>query len=307
MCADKTLQVSFSCDEYRLYGTVHLPATSVRKNDIGIIMINAGPTERAGPNRLYIKMAQYFVSKGFPVFRFDPRGTGESQGYWKDIYEGSPITELYKAILEGIWLEDTNRAIEEFMNLAKVKTVMLYGLCGGAITSLIAGANNPKVSHMCFLGMPVTLTASTGAISDLPEDLIEKDFKLYLKKIFQPRAAWKFLTLQTDYKTLMAVFYLKFKNIIKKFIGRVKVTHNDRLSKYFLKAYCSAIKSGKKMIFVYGENDYLRHEFVNYFYEPNKIREKDNIEYHMISNANHTLAEDRWQKQYCNILSKWIG
>jgi len=115
MCASKTRVVSFYCDEYRLYGTIHLPDNSVQGQETGVIMINAGPTERAGPNRLYIKMAQYFNTKGFPVFRFDPRGTGESQGYWSEINEGTPITELYKTILEGVWHEDTNRAIEEFI------------------------------------------------------------------------------------------------------------------------------------------------------------------------------------------------
>ncbi len=46
----------------------------------GLLMVTGGSQTRIGSHRLYERLAKALASKGFPCFRFDRRGTGDSAG-----------------------------------------------------------------------------------------------------------------------------------------------------------------------------------------------------------------------------------
>lgn len=67
--------VSFSCEDQTLLGTLdEAPRTT------GILIVTGGRQTRVGPHRMMATLAGEFAATGYPVFRFDRRGVGDSGG-----------------------------------------------------------------------------------------------------------------------------------------------------------------------------------------------------------------------------------
>ena len=70
-------------DGLKLFGIYHEPENQVRR-DTAILLLSPGVKMRVAPHRLYNKMAEQFVTMGFPVFRFDFYGLGDAEGEISD-------------------------------------------------------------------------------------------------------------------------------------------------------------------------------------------------------------------------------
>lgn len=69
------LQLDFGCGSLKLAGTLDTaPATT------GLLIISGGNEIRSGAFSGQSRLAARIAAKGFPVFRFDRRGVGESEG-----------------------------------------------------------------------------------------------------------------------------------------------------------------------------------------------------------------------------------
>ena len=98
-----------------------------------IILSNAGLVHRVGPNRIYVRMARKFAEMGFPVFRFDFSGIGDSEVRRDNLpFEESRHRELQDAMN---LLVDT-KGINKFI---------LMGICSGAVASFKTACQDPRV------------------------------------------------------------------------------------------------------------------------------------------------------------------
>ena len=94
-------------------------------------MVNGRPATRVGKHRLFVLLARAWADAGFPVMRFDYRGTGDCEG------------EL--PTLEGT-SEDIASAVDAFAaNMPGLQQVVLWGLCGGAADALLYAPQDPRV------------------------------------------------------------------------------------------------------------------------------------------------------------------
>jgi alpha/beta superfamily hydrolase len=70
--------VSFDCQGAQLVGVIHRPAKAKRR---GVLMVVAGgPQYRAGGHRQLVLWSRRLAAEGYPTFRFDYRGIGDSYG-----------------------------------------------------------------------------------------------------------------------------------------------------------------------------------------------------------------------------------
>jgi exosortase A-associated hydrolase 1 len=125
----REIPVTFACDGERLYGVVHQPA---QQSKLGVLIVHGRPATRVGKHRLFVLLARAWASAGYPVMRFDYRGTGDSGGEVITIEETS---------------QDLGSAIDAF--IAKVpglQRVALWGLCGGAADALLYAPRDPRVA-----------------------------------------------------------------------------------------------------------------------------------------------------------------
>lgn len=67
--------VTFACEAAQLVGTI-----DEGKKDSGLLIVSGGNEIRSGAHAGQAAMAGHFAAMGYPVFRYDRRGIGDSQG-----------------------------------------------------------------------------------------------------------------------------------------------------------------------------------------------------------------------------------
>ena len=134
--------------------TSHEPAGRARCT---IVIAPNGPLPRAGPFRSMTRLADLLCLAGHRVVRADLRGFGEAEA---DVPEAT-IHEHYRRIERGLHVEDL-RAVTAA--LADDGTpLVLFGSCGGAVTSVRAAEGDARVRAVVGYALPVVLTGGRGA------------------------------------------------------------------------------------------------------------------------------------------------
>ena len=67
--------VTFACEGSELVGTLDMAAGRT-----GLVIVTGGNELRSGPWSSQAQIAERVAASGFPVFRFDRRGVGDSAG-----------------------------------------------------------------------------------------------------------------------------------------------------------------------------------------------------------------------------------
>lgn len=97
------------------------------------IFVNALLIHRAGPNRLYVKIARALANLGFVALRFDLSGRGDSETRTDGLaVEESSVVEIQEAMA--------------YLSRVKgVRTFVLLGLCAGAHDTFRCASAEPRV------------------------------------------------------------------------------------------------------------------------------------------------------------------
>jgi len=120
---------------YPLVGMLH-PASG--KQELGVlVMVAGGPQYRIGGHRQLVLWARKISAQGFPVFRFDFSGMGDSYGEYLDFEN----TE-----------EDIGAALDRFFQeTPSLKQVILWGECNACSASLVYAHKDPRVTGIVML------------------------------------------------------------------------------------------------------------------------------------------------------------
>jgi len=127
--------VIFECSGEQLVGILHSPPSS--KRAIGVVIIVGGPQYRVGSHRQFVQLARALAKAGYPVFRFDYRGMGDSSGETRD----------FRAVDDDIRVAiDTLMAREPTLS-----GVVLMGLCDAASAALIYVPDDSRVEGLILV------------------------------------------------------------------------------------------------------------------------------------------------------------
>ena len=186
---------------HRLFGILHRPAHPCASGT-AILLLSPGVKMRVAPHRLYLDMAERFVALGYTVLRFDFYGLGDSEG---DVHE-EYLADLYGAVQVGRYIHDTIAAMDWMQSTHGTTKFIVSGLCGGAITGLLAAVKDPRIVGLLGLAIPVILDGSRIDFNKYMTDAqLNATRDGYLGKLASPGAwrSWiRFLTFQSDYKMI---------------------------------------------------------------------------------------------------------
>jgi len=143
-----------AADGAEIVCTSHEPAGSVRST---IVIAPNGPLPRSGPFRSMTRLADLLCGAGHRVVRADLRGFGEAEA---DVPEAT-IHEHYRSIERGLHVDDL-RAVTAALDDDGTPLV-LFGSCGGAVTSVRAAEGDERVRAVVGYALPVVLTGGRGA------------------------------------------------------------------------------------------------------------------------------------------------
>jgi exosortase A-associated hydrolase 1 len=112
--------LSFECDGSELGASLD-PA----EGDTGLLLVTGGTQTRIGSHRMYERLAAALARSGWPCFRFDRRGVGDSEGDDPDFKQSGP---------------DLAAAAAAFRReQPQLKRLIGFGLCDGASTLALHG------------------------------------------------------------------------------------------------------------------------------------------------------------------------
>lgn len=93
-----------------------------------------GPQYRVGSHRQFVQLARALADSGYPVFRFDYRGMGDSEG----------SVRTFRSVSD-----DIRAAIDSFHGeCSRLTSVVLWGLCDAASASLMYCASDDRISGL---------------------------------------------------------------------------------------------------------------------------------------------------------------
>lgn len=296
---------------YALHGILHVPATPIR--DTGVILLSPGIKNRVAPHRMYVKLARCFTDLGFPTLRFDPEGLGDSEGE----IEVDLTADLYGSIQLGRFVEDTKRAMGWMEERVGCSSFVLSGLCGGAITGLLSGAGDERVSGLVGLGIPVILDSSTIDHSRyITTGELEAHREGYFRNLRDIRSWLRLLTFRSDYRMIFkSLFGRKSKSPdpLEESIedaGDQTASAEDggNLNPHFPAAFHRMIGSSARMLLIFSEADRLYWYFQERFLDRNRSSlepYRDRFEIHLEPNANHILTFTEWQDNVMEKIRDW--
>lgn len=130
-----------------IHGTYHKPFCSGRsKPTLGFLFLNYGTTPRSGGSDVTVYWADSFAKLGYPSFRIDVPGLGDSDGDLpRDMvgYANAINAEHYTAAISAVV-----KAVSERFHLSGV---VLQGQCAGAVAAIFAATASKYVKGLVLI------------------------------------------------------------------------------------------------------------------------------------------------------------
>jgi hypothetical protein len=149
-----------------------------------------------------------------------------------------------------------------------------------------------------MVAMPVRPQSEVAGASDLVDSKVREEASDYMSKAFAPDAWKRFFTMQTDYSTLWSVMATRLHRLVG------GSTPDAGMNARLLRSFEAASKAGRRLLFVYPDNDYLWTEFEELF-RTRYPQAELGYDLETIANANHTFTEADWQAELYAKLESW--
>ena len=125
--------ISIELDGQYLHGTFHEGA-SPRKR--GVLFLNSGAQPRSGRGDFNVGLADALALQGYPSFRFDLPGLGDSEGSLPSHY-----LAFAQFLIQGGYASCAVKLTRLLLETYQLEDIVLLGLCGGAITAVHAASS----------------------------------------------------------------------------------------------------------------------------------------------------------------------
>jgi pimeloyl-ACP methyl ester carboxylesterase len=298
-----------------LFGILHHPKEDGKKN-VSVIMLNSGTNNRVGWHRFNVKIARVLTQVGFHVLRYDAHGIGYSEGILSNTED---LHVIHDAIETGLLSPDVYPAVDYIQKRLKPKKIFALGQCGGALTGIIAAGRDKRISGLAYLAGPVVMATSEKTLHIHPRDA-ELQFRGYIRRFFNFKAWWRFLSFKSDYKAIYHIFKIRIQELINKksLISDIgndfdfkKKTKKSGLviNKEFLNAFKIMMKDKRRILFIMPTLDRASWSFKNMFQE-HYLKPGNHYEpYHQIieiPRCNHTFSHDENQTDVIRLLKEWF-
>jgi len=290
-----------------LHGILHEPHAA-KARGICVLLLSPGIKGRVGPHRLYLKIAARLVPLGFHVLRFDFHGLGDSEG---DLPERA-LADVYNTVHSGRFVGDTIAAMDWMERTAGVRRFVGSGLCGGAITALLAAEADARIECLLALGLPSVLE---GGPENWARVLTHQEAiglrGSYFQKLTDPASVRRFLTGKSSYKVIWRV--------VRAWIGDRRAVRSDRPATHratvdhtnprFANAFLMMLRSRRPMLLIFAGADRLRAQFAEHFEAHNEALLRDLppiYEVHIVTDANHVFGEPASVDDLLDASEAWL-
>jgi pimeloyl-ACP methyl ester carboxylesterase len=309
---------------YRLFGMLYAP-DSPQPRRVGIVISVNAIKYRAGTFRLHVLLARKLCELGYSVFTFDPEGIGDSEGAFDD----KLLSEHYFDIQTGKYNDDLADAIDYFVAAASVDSVLLCGLCGGAISVLMAGTDS-RVAGFILLNIPVLVEdLKRQGVEDSAAKITSTEYasgmlKIKFKRLAEPDFWRRLLTLRVNLKEEGRLVTKSFTVLAGKALARGRrlvrgekslppdqpISPHRLFNTYFQSSFKQAIGARQRIYFLFAELDpwtlIFKSEFKDLALKPGNVYESL-YTHEVIGAANHIFSARDSQQLLLNHIIGWLN
>lgn len=248
--------IGFDCGGFRLVGTL-----DAANGSVGLLIVSGGNEIRSGAYAGQAAMAQHFAAAGYPVFRFDRRGVGDSDGP-NGGFESSA--------------EDISSAVAVFRTeTPHMQRLVAFGNCDAA-TSL---AFHHAGIDALILANPWVIEANNGE-PDAPTPPSAAAVRArYLARLKNPRSLIDLLTGKVDLRKLAG--------------GLAKATRKEAPSGLAARLAASLTASSVPTEILVAERDTTALAFLGAYRDPlfDAVRARSNVSLSKCDSASHSFAD----------------
>jgi acetyl esterase/lipase len=196
------------------------------------------------------------------------------------------------------------------------------GLCGGAITALLAAAEDPRVVGLLGLGMPVILDGegnefwrymTTEQLKGTRHRYLSK-FRVWDPKVW--RSWWRFVSFQSHYSLIHKAVLLRKKKPAATpagtgdGAGAEPAAPADNTNPHFAPAFLKLLAARTPILLAFGGADRLRWEFDEKFVARHGAAlaaAPDACTVVITPDANHIFSLGEWQRDVLDHCAAWLA
>lgn len=271
----------FRCQDDHLVGIYHRPPEP--RGRVGILIVVGGPQYRVGSHRQFVQMARGFASGGYPVFRFDYRGMGDSSG--------APRT--FEAVGE-----DIRAAVDAFMTESpSLNGVVILGLCDAASAALMYVEGDARVKGLVLIN-PWVRTEHGEA-----KALIRH---YYLRRLLQ-RSFWAKLGAG---EFAFRASLQGFRRSVGKMLARTAGASGHDPASFLVRMERGLNAFHRPIMILISGKDLTAREFETLCREAPAWREltaRGSVQLSKIDDADHTFSAAGSLASAVNLVSRWLG
>ena len=283
---------------HALHCMLEEPSAGTPPAAFAAVLLCPGVKTRVGPHRLYRKLSAPFLARGIPVLRVDFRGIGDSGGEWPD----DSLADVYRMMELGHCVDDARAALDWIESSLGIRCCIVGGLCGAAMTALRLARDDSRVMALYAIGLPVVLAGAAEKPAMSAREL-HSHRSVYLRKLFQPAAWLRLLSLKSDYRLLWRAV-------------ANKVTRRDAapppttgLNPHAVECMQALLASGRQGLLLFGERDPRRWDFEEKFLQPSAAwlePYRSQIQYSLVPAANHILGHPAAVAAATRLTEAWL-
>jgi uncharacterized protein len=289
------------------------PPAGVVRSNVACLLLSPGVKMRVAPHRLYRKLAPEFLQRGMAVLRVDFHGLGDSEGELTE----TQLDQLYRQVQLGRHVGDVHAALSWLARELGVAKFVVGGLCGGALTGLLAAQAAPGVVALYGIGIPVTLDGSGRHASEImTKGQLGEMRKSYLGKILRPAAWLRLLTFRSDWRTIVrsVLASRQQKRAVQaqpaaggapqpEGVAAADLNHG------FVEALFGLLRTNRKALLLFSGSDRLHFEYNEKFATPWRAALQQftrQLRVLVIARANHVLGSPVWVSEARAETGKWL-
>jgi exosortase A-associated hydrolase 1 len=268
--------VLFECDHHSLLGILH----EAQGRELGVVIVVGGPQYRVGSHRQFVLLARNLADAGYPVFRFDCRGMGDSSG---DV----PGFEYLDA--------DIAAAVDTFcQRVPGLSAVILWGLCDAASAALMYAPRDPRVAGLA-LANPWVRSEAT---------LARAHVRHYYGARVAEAAFWKKLFSGNLHLGRTAREFAR--NLWTSLSGLAAVKAGGPGS--FVDRMADGLRNFKRPILILlSGNDLTAAEFEELAHSAwRPLLQRPGVSWHRLPAANHTFSTEAWRDEVSRETTRWL-
>jgi pimeloyl-ACP methyl ester carboxylesterase len=247
-----------------------------------------------------------FTRMGLQVLRFDFYGLGDSEGTLTE----QQMRDVYNHIEVGRFVGDTIDAMDWMEQHCGTRRFILSGLCGGAVTGLLAGSRDDRVAGLLALGItPILASRAANPAQYMTLGQLDRMKRGYVAKLLSPKAWLRLLTLQSDYQVIWKSMTSRSRSRRAPAAATAAPDEQDNASPLFPPAFFKMVSSKRPMLLIFGGSDRLAWEFEEKFVARHRVELSKlpaMYDVHVIQHANHVLSMDSWQREMLEASASWL-